>query len=1141
MLRADKIIGLCLLLLILAVAGKTAHAVDGDANYFGFGLGIKKGFTENVDLKAASNTGYERRFQYLDVESRHCIGWHLTATVDDKDLQDKNQDGASGQNTYADQIKMINKNGALTDNTWGMGVLDDNNKAPKVDGANWLGVSDENKPIKLYSQKNLTYDQANPVSCGNTTSEAVYYGVKMNSAKAGVYTAAKITYTLTPDIDNMHPYPISVNPSRQDIDSDPQRVTIKGNAYTNGEVTAGIDFDKDGKIDDNEKCTDAQVTDDYTLTCQLPKLPDTDANGGEFSVLLRYDDEEHTSYPDNSVAVTYYHQPTIKSISDTILTKKKKAVARDIVSDDGMTTVLTDDSAVYQWGSGLMNCSNNLYPATEDCPDGLDSVTTTVTSPRQVNKFPKLSENGDYITSLAGGGQSTFAVTKDGAIYGWGNNQVVRSDGGRRLSLESVNSNWEPNPSYVKSYDRADLSDKALQMSVGNGFFVAINSKNSSNASSDKIRTKVWGLDNHSQYGDKDDKDSTSLKRQIYTNENGHKENSWDKDTVLSKVSAGSGHVILMDSNGRVSTWGQRGDQNSSRLGFKANRDAGHPHDIGDKLSENNGLYGFYDDGKYAIDIAAGENFSMVLDNIHHLWTFGANDMGQLGHTGDGSYKAEDITTNFKLTTGENIIGITAHDKTAAAWTNKGRIFAWGQNSGTWQPSDNQQTISSSVPIKVSDYNDVVKVILGDVNYAINGDGEIIGWNNHMGSYSSSTGYGTNFNLNDEIENPVYYLHLTGTNLAQDDTASMIWLDRNSNGVRDSGEDLSRGNTCTQINCYVAVDTHELNDGEYNLHVRTQYDGDTSIPITIVTKDYHNQNIKTWTTINNPTQKKTNKLAAKAATVRKLAKSSQKLEPETSTGQQPMTEQTNPKENREEKSDEPIEPDNEDDDYSAEIVLADGLLLAKTPDGIYNLGADSRFKDRNFVELKSALGQKDAWQLMTKSGESYQIKGLLQADKSTVANSTDKNKEGTKSDQPASEAKNASLIVVKDEAKTSLVTSSSASKLNEETTLDKSLICKGDNGLDQLQLDNTKFMVDDIKQTLVDQPDLLKNLRACTARGALEKYLTDHFEITIQKQMPKTPSASNLTASRNDTANKTSATLTQNQPAYQPPGDKSPQ
>ena len=136
---------------------------------------------------------------------------------------------------------------------------------------------------------------------------------------------------------------------------------------------------------------------------------------------------------------------------------------------------------------------------------------------------------------------------------------------------------------------------------------------------------------------------------------------------------------------------------------------------------------------------------------------------------------------------------------------------------------------------------------------------------------------------------------------------------------------------------------------------------------------------------------------------------------------------------------------------------------------------------------------------MTKSGESYQIKGLLQADKSTVANSTDKNKEGTKSDQPASEAKNASLIVVKDEAKTSLVTSSSASKLKEETTPDKSLICKGDNGLDQLQLDNTKFMVDDIKQALVDQPDLLENLRACTARGALEKYLTDHFEITIQK------------------------------------------
>ncbi|MDE6107364.1 MAG: hypothetical protein K2F83_01650, partial [Oscillospiraceae bacterium] len=84
--------------------------------------------------------------------------------------------------------------------------------------------------------------------------------------------------------------------------------------------------------------------------------------------------------------------------------------------------------------------------------------------------------------------------------------------------------------------------------------------------------------------------------------------------------------------------------------------------------------------------MAAGYRFTLALRSDGTVWAWGANEYGQLGHTidPDEPYSLLPTQVNFPgldEENGEHIVSIAAGDRHALALTNKGRLYAWGDNS----------------------------------------------------------------------------------------------------------------------------------------------------------------------------------------------------------------------------------------------------------------------------------------------------------------------------------------------------------------------------------------------------------------------------------------------------------------------------
>ncbi len=77
------------------------------------------------------------------------------------------------------------------------------------------------------------------------------------------------------------------------------------------------------------------------------------------------------------------------------------------------------------------------------------------------------------------------------------------------------------------------------------------------------------------------------------------------------------------------------------------------------------------------VQIAAGVNFSMALTADGTVYTWGANDSGQLGR---GSFE-NDIPKSLIIWIADSVIKISAYNKQAGALTKFGDLYAWGTNN----------------------------------------------------------------------------------------------------------------------------------------------------------------------------------------------------------------------------------------------------------------------------------------------------------------------------------------------------------------------------------------------------------------------------------------------------------------------------
>ena len=734
---------------------------DGD---YGLGLAVAN---SGLNLMVANpfDEHYVYDWQTVTVRSNYHMGYDLSLMA----LGDNDQMALRGGNGGV--IKQT-VGGGLANNSWGLATEYPDSAESEL----WHGLINQGVLLSNVGEY--------PDGDNSGDEYRIYYGVNINSGTVADTYQIRLQYNLTAR-EPKTPTILRVETGRCAIGSDCS-LNMVGTKL--GEINdIGVDFNRDGQVVSSEKCADLTIDQDNNdlAICQLPEysveLAGQD-DGGTFEIL--FTDGEQTV--DSGHQLTYYYQPEITGVDAPTMIIKPNMSVVDMASTDTSSLMLADDGTVYLWGdTPLYDLSGN-------------KIFDTTDAPVIVKGFPDVTLV-DHLTGIAANGRSYLATSNQGYIYGWGDNSDFR------LPIDD-NSNWVYKPQQSRYYNLGSDNRQSQMAVLGDGFGVSV----------DAVRTRAkknmstWGVNTNGQRGD----EHTDIGSKVVNDvSDGSYPLNVDKDEKFVQVAAGAAHAIATTNAGRVFTWGAFGG-NDGRLGFNTNSDAVRPHDITKPDSGDDYLSDLYhDEHRRFIQVAAGDNFSVALavDEITgqtFLYTFGANDYGQLG-VGGLAKNGANLVMQSKNST-ERIVGITASGKSVAAWTSDGRLYVWGDNNGGKLGIAGGEVINK--PTQILGEYQITDVALGRTNHAVTADNRILAWGGQTLGVVDIT---------NQLTHPAYLIKITGKHLDRAD----LGVDFNNNGVIDSGErPLTR--SCTANGCYLLVSTASMtNPGNYQVIATTAYGG----------------------------------------------------------------------------------------------------------------------------------------------------------------------------------------------------------------------------------------------------------------------------------------------------------------------------
>lgn len=316
-------------------------------------------------------------------------------------------------------------------------------------------------------------------------------------------------------------------------------------------------------------------------------------------------------------------------------------------------------------------------------------------------------------------------------------------------------------------------------------------------------------------------------------------------------VSAGENFSLGIKMDGTLWGWGQNSNRLGLGLGNLANQNlptqigtandwatvsAGNVHSLAVKTNGTlwtwgNGQFGQLGNGLFSsatpnviqigtandwLTVSAGNRFSLAIKTTGTLWSWGLNNVGQLGIN-----NLVDQNLPVQVGTANNWLKIDAGNQHSLAIDNTGFIYAWGDN--TLGQFGNGTNTNSLIPIIVSSSNNWIEVSAGfDHSMALNTSGILYTFgNNTNGQLCDGTNTASNsmlpisFNLAGTVSQ---YIAISAGNtfslaIKNDNT---LW----SGGFNTSGQ-LGLGNntatnTLNQVgtsNTYFAIsagDTHSL-------------------------------------------------------------------------------------------------------------------------------------------------------------------------------------------------------------------------------------------------------------------------------------------------------------------------------------------
>ena len=338
---------------------------------------------------------------------------------------------------------------------------------------------------------------------------------------------------------------------------------------------------------------------------------------------------------------------------------------------------------------------------------------------------------------ITGGNHTSHIICADSTVWVWGNNYqgilglghmnpvttptqipnfrgivAVACNGGFVLFLKSDGTVWAAGDGrfgQMGNGTTVSANSTPVQVSISNVVGIATGTQNGYALKADGT-VWAWGATNQGQLGDGQGGGLPDVLSPVQV----------PGLTNAIKIAAGTNQALAIRSDGTVWGWG-RNDYGQAGINGAGHRVA----------AVIPGLSGI-------VDVGAGELHSTALKNDGTVWAFGINNQGQLGCGGNCSGNPVQV---FGLS---NVIALSTRIDQAfsLALKSDGTVWSWGGNNVG--QLGNGTTNNSTAPVQVSGLSNIVAISSGtNFGYAMNNAGSIYAWGSNS-SYQLGDGTNTN-------------------------------------------------------------------------------------------------------------------------------------------------------------------------------------------------------------------------------------------------------------------------------------------------------------------------------------------------------------------------------------------------------------
>lgn len=319
---------------------------------------------------------------------------------------------------------------------------------------------------------------------------------------------------------------------------------------------------------------------------------------------------------------------------------------------------------------------------------------------------------GKTVVRISSGGGHTLALTADGKIYAWGDNNYGQ------LGDNSIMDRFSPVA--VNALPGSALYNKTV-VAVAAGYVHSLALCSDGTVAS-------WGYNTTGQLGTGV---ASSTPTKIPTAVNTGTSSALNNKSVVRVVTSGSAwHSLALCSDGTLVSWGR----NTSRcLGTTTTANSAFPVLVN---TTSGALV-----GKRVLQMATGLDFSLAVCSDNSVAGWGANGSYQLGSGANTTPVAVPIATKISplMTGGWTLKAIEAGDLHALALRSDGVVMSWGSNSFGQLGINKLATTTASSPVPVlverdypsalTDQKRVIAIEAGqNQSFAVCTDGTFVSW-----------------------------------------------------------------------------------------------------------------------------------------------------------------------------------------------------------------------------------------------------------------------------------------------------------------------------------------------------------------------------------------------------------------------------